>query len=127
MVQTDPEVNKWTHAVVSRTPTSTQPRSYTIETENGAQLRRNRCYIKPEASENVRERPRRNVSRPQRLIETLYLYYITFVFFFLQREMLQYSILLLRFANCSVIVNKLVIVMYISLSCYVVRFIVLLL
>ena len=40
--------------------------------------------------------------------------------------LLQYSILL-RFANCSVIVNKLVIVMYISLSCYVVRFIVLLL
>jgi len=69
--QTNPEVNKWTHAVVSRTPTNTQLRSYTIETENGAQLRRNRCYNKPEASENIRERSRRKISRPQRLIETI--------------------------------------------------------
>jgi len=70
-VQTNPEVNKWTHAVVSRTPTNTQPMSYTIKTENGAELRRNRCYIKREASENIRERPRRKISRPQRLNEMI--------------------------------------------------------
>lgn len=70
-VQTNPEVNKWTHAVVARTPTNTQPRSCTVETENGAQLQRNRCYIKPEPGENIRERSRRKISRPQILIATI--------------------------------------------------------
>ena len=70
-VQTHPEVNMWTHAVVTKIPKASQPRSYTVEMENGAKLQRNRCFIKPANNENIQERPRRKITKTQRLIETI--------------------------------------------------------
>ena len=70
-VQTNPEVNTWTRAVVTKTPKATQPRSYTVEIENGTQLQRNFCFIKLEISEHSHERPRRKITKSQRLIETI--------------------------------------------------------
>ena len=69
-VQTNPEFNKWTRAVVTEIPKASQPRSYTVEAENVAQLQRTRCFIKPANNENIHERPRRKITKPQRLIET---------------------------------------------------------
>ena len=83
-VQVHPQSNQWTPATVTRTPVASQPRSYSVETANGAQLVRNRRFIRPAQetapipAENVKrdestgsERPRRVITRPKRLIETI--------------------------------------------------------
>ena len=75
-VQVHPQCNQWTPATVTKTPVASQPRSYSVETTNGAQLVRNRRFIRP-AQETVpipaesakrddstsRERPRRVIRR----------------------------------------------------------------
>ena len=40
-VQTNPEFNEWTRAVVTKIPKASQPRLYTVEMEYGTQLQRN--------------------------------------------------------------------------------------
>ena len=77
-------VNQWTPATVTKTPVASQPRLYSVETPNGAQLVRNRRFIRPAQetapipAESVKcdessssERPRRVITRPKRLIETI--------------------------------------------------------
>ena len=76
--------NQWTPATVTKTPVASQPRSYSVETANGAQLVRNRRFIHPpqetdpipaksvkrdDSSSN--ERPRRVIARPKRLLQTI--------------------------------------------------------
>ena len=46
-VQVHPQCNQWTPATVTKTPIASQPRSYSVETTNGAQLVRNRRFIRP--------------------------------------------------------------------------------
>ena len=46
-VQVHPQSNQWTPATVTKTPVASQPRSYSVETPNGAQLVRNRRFIRP--------------------------------------------------------------------------------
>ena len=84
-VQTDPGQGRWTPAVVTQTPGPQQPRSYTVVTQAGSQLQRNRQHIKPAAETeqqpgttppsaprpSIRDSLRRNIKKPQRLIETL--------------------------------------------------------
>ena len=43
-VQVHPQ---WTPATVTKTPVASQPTSYSVETTNGAQLVRNRRFIRP--------------------------------------------------------------------------------
>jgi len=83
-VQVHPQSNQWTPATVTKTPVASEPRSYSVETPNGAQLVRNRRFIRPaqetapipaesakrdESSSS--ERPRHVITRPKRLIETI--------------------------------------------------------
>ena len=83
-VQVHPQSNQWTPATVTKTPVASQPRSYSVETAYGAQLVRNRRFIRPAQetdpipAESVKrddssssERPRRVITRPKRLIETI--------------------------------------------------------
>ena len=44
-VQVDPKENQWTPAIISQTPTATQPRSYTVETKDEAHYQQNRRII----------------------------------------------------------------------------------
>ena len=83
-VQVHPRCNQWTPATVTQTPVAAQQRSYSVETSNGANLFRNRRFIRP-AQETVpipadsvkrddsssSERPRRVITRPRRLVETI--------------------------------------------------------
>ena len=46
-VQVHPQSNQWTPATDTKTPVASQPRSYSVETPNGAQLVRNRRFIRP--------------------------------------------------------------------------------
>ena len=83
-VQVDPKSKEWKPAVVTETPTVTQPRSYTVQTADGSTLQRNRHFIQPaemtqppssrndlpQASSST-ERPKRTITKPQRLIETM--------------------------------------------------------
>ncbi|PFX22684.1 hypothetical protein AWC38_SpisGene12801 [Stylophora pistillata] len=46
-VQVHPQYNQWTPATVTKTPVASQPRSYSVETTKGAQLVRNRRFIRP--------------------------------------------------------------------------------
>ena len=46
-VQLDPHKRLWTNATVIDLPTKEFPRSYIVQTENGAQYQRNRRWIKP--------------------------------------------------------------------------------
>ena len=83
-VQLHPQCNQWTPATITKTPFESQPRSYSVETTNGAQLVRNRRFLRP-AQETApipamsvkrddsssSERPRRVITRPKRLIETI--------------------------------------------------------
>ena len=46
-VQVHPQSNQWTPATVTKTLVASQPRSYSVETANGAQLLRNRPFIRP--------------------------------------------------------------------------------
>ena len=46
-VQLHPQCNQWTPATITKTPVASQPRSYSVETTNGAQLVRNRRFIRP--------------------------------------------------------------------------------
>ena len=83
-VHVHPQSNQWTPATVTKTPNASQPRSYSVETANGAHLVRNRRFIRPAPEtapipvEKVKrddssssERPRRVITRPKRLIETI--------------------------------------------------------
>ena len=83
-VQVHPQCNQWTPATVTKTPVASQPRSYSVETTNGTQLVRNRRFIRPAQetvplpAESVKRddsststRPRRVITRPKRLIETI--------------------------------------------------------
>ena len=95
-VQLNPQLNRWTPAVVTRIPVASQPRSYSVEISGGAQLQRNRRFIRPAAPvqpgstpvasqagsspqnpldckpEKARkERPTRVIKKPERLIETI--------------------------------------------------------
>jgi len=83
-VQVHPQCNQWTPATVTKTPVASQPRSCSVETTNGAQLVRNRRFIRPAQetvpipAESVKrddstssERPRRVITRPKRLTETI--------------------------------------------------------
>ena len=83
-VQVHPQCNQWTPATVTKTPVASQPRSYNVETTNGTQLARNRRFIRPAQetvpipAESVKrdyssssERPRRVITSPRRLIETI--------------------------------------------------------
>lgn len=47
--QVNPQLNRWTPAVVTRVPVASQPRSYSLETSYRAQLQRNRRFIRPAA------------------------------------------------------------------------------
>ena len=87
---------RWTPAVVTRIPVASQPRSYSLGISGGAQLQRNRRFIRPAAPvqpgstpvasqagsspqnpldckpEKARkERPTRVIKKPERLIETI--------------------------------------------------------
>ena len=44
-VQVNLQLNRWTPAVVTRVPVASQPRSYSLETLDGAQLQRNCRFI----------------------------------------------------------------------------------
>ena len=46
-VQIDTEQNQWTSATITKTPTATQPRSYTEETKYGAHYQRNKRFLWP--------------------------------------------------------------------------------
>lgn len=46
-VQVDPQRNRWTSAIVTKTPVASQPRSYRVETTNEAQLVTNGRFIGP--------------------------------------------------------------------------------
>jgi len=84
-IQVDSQCNRWIPATVTKTPVAFQPRSYSVETKDGAQLVRNRRFIrpaeetallttKPNAQYDNRsssERPRRVITKPERLIETI--------------------------------------------------------
>ena len=83
-VRVHPQSNQWTPATVTKTPLASQPRSYSVETANGAHLVRNRRCIRPAPetapipAEKVKrddssssERPRRVITRPKRLTETI--------------------------------------------------------
>ena len=83
-VKVHPQSNQWIPATVTKTPVASQPRSYSVETPNGAQLVRNRRFIRPaqEAApipaESVKreessrsERPKRMITGPKILIETI--------------------------------------------------------
>ena len=95
-MQVNPQIKRWTPAVVTRVPVASQPRSYSLETSDGAQLQRNRRFIRPAAPvqpgstpvasqggrnpqnpldckpETTRkERPTRVIKKPERLIETI--------------------------------------------------------
>ena len=78
------KVRSTTANATTKTPVASQPRSYSVETANGAQLMRNRRFIRPaqetdpKPAESVKhdhsssnERPRRVITRPKRLIETI--------------------------------------------------------
>ena len=83
-VQLHPQCNQWTPATITKTPVASQPRSYSVETTYGAQLVRNRRFIRP-AQETApipavsvkrddsssSERPRRVIARPKRLTEKI--------------------------------------------------------
>ena len=93
-VQVNPQLNRWTPAVVTRMPVASQPRSYSLETSDGAQLQRNRRFIPPAAPVQTgstpvatkarsspqnpldckpetacKERPTRMIKKPERLIQ----------------------------------------------------------
>lgn len=83
-VQVHPQYNQWTPATVTKTPVASQPRSYSVETTKGAQLVRNRRFIRPaqeitpvpadsmkRGDNSSSERPRRVITRPKRLIEKI--------------------------------------------------------
>ena len=83
-VQVHPQSNQWTPATVTKTLVASQPISYSVETPNGAQLVKNCRFIRPAQetapipAENVKrdessssKRPRRVITRPKRLIETI--------------------------------------------------------
>ena len=46
-VQVDPQSNRWTSAIVTKTPVASQPRSYRVKTTNEAQLVTNGRFIGP--------------------------------------------------------------------------------
>ena len=83
-VQVHPQSNQWTPATVTKTPVTSQPRSYSVEPANGVHLVRSRRFIRPAPetasilAEKVKrgdssssERPRRVITRPKRLMETI--------------------------------------------------------
>jgi len=83
-VQVHPQCNQWTPPTVTKMPVASQPRSYSVETTNGAQLVRNCRFTRPSQetvpipSESVKhdestssEQPRHVITRPKRLIETI--------------------------------------------------------
>ena len=84
-VQIDPAKPRWTPAKVTQVPGSNQPRSYQVETIHGSQLQRNRRFIKPAEGPSIPptatpsepsdatgpSRPRRQIRKPERLIETI--------------------------------------------------------
>ena len=85
-IQVDPHCNRWTQGTISKTPLASQPRSYEVETTNGARLVRNRRFIaKAEQStqltastpdvandySSISGRPKRVINKPKRLIETI--------------------------------------------------------
>ena len=49
-VEVNPQIIRWTPAIVTRVPVASQPRSYSLETSDGVQLQRNRRFIRPAAS-----------------------------------------------------------------------------
>ena len=63
-VQVHPQSNQWTQATITKTPVASQPRSYSVETANGAQLMRNHRFIRP-AQETI-SIPAENVKRDER-------------------------------------------------------------
>ena len=85
-VQPDTRCNRLMPATITKTPTASQPRSYSVETLDGTHLVRNRRFISPvdQPSQatvrtpnvpvdrsSVDERPRRVINKPKRLIETI--------------------------------------------------------
>ena len=46
-VQVHPQCNQWVPATITKTPVASQPRLYSVESTKGAQLVRNRCFIRP--------------------------------------------------------------------------------
>ena len=83
-VQVHAQSNQWTPATITRMPVASQPRSYSVETANGAQLVKNRRFIRPAQetaripAENVKrdestssERQKRVITRPKRVLETI--------------------------------------------------------
>ena len=62
-VQVHPQSNQWTPATVTRTPVASQPRSYSVETANGAQLVRNCRFIRP--AQETAPIPAENVKRDE--------------------------------------------------------------
>ena len=84
-VQGNPKQKQWTPATIPQTPTATQPRSYSVDTKDGAHYQRNRRFIWPAGetfppgeitdgvitSSNIMERTTWEVKRPERLTETM--------------------------------------------------------
>ena len=82
-IQVDPHYNRWTQGTIAKTPLASQPRSYEVETTNGARLVRNRRFIAkaeqstqltastPDVANDYSRRPKRVINKPKRLIETI--------------------------------------------------------
>ena len=83
-VQGDPKQNHWTPATITQTPTTTHPRSYTVDTKEGAPTKgiadssellghtppgETTGSVLP--SSNIMEQPRWEVKRPETLIECM--------------------------------------------------------
>ena len=73
-VQVCPQCNQWTPTTVTKTPAASQPRSYSVETTNGAHLVRNRRFIRlaqeivPIPAESVKRDDGSSIERPKRPI-----------------------------------------------------------
>ena len=83
-VQVHPQCNQWIPATITKKPVASQLRLYSVETTKGAQLVRNRHFIRPAQgiapipAENMKcgdssysKRPRLVITRPKRLMETI--------------------------------------------------------
>ena len=84
-VKVNPKQNQWTPATITQTTTTTQPSSYTVVTKDRSNYQRDRRLKWPAEempqpgktidsvipSSNILDQPRREVKRPERLIETM--------------------------------------------------------
>ena len=55
------QCNQWISATVTKTPVASQPRSYSVETTEGAQLVKNRSFIRP--AQEIAPIPAENMKR----------------------------------------------------------------